>query len=204
MNNYILKIDNLLSKEYCEQIINSFKSKLKKDELNTARNYEYFDIYKDNDYFHLLDNCFNKMFKEYLKLYTEIQFTENKNQWNTNITHRAQLDGGALFIEKSGKLTYHLYDKDNYRARHLGKIISPNLKFHAYTIDFIGSNISPTVVSKDMTEDYANFFIGKQSSSWATNVRQYKTVTVDNLYNHIDAIYCGGSQSIKYNFIVFN
>ena len=78
MNNYILKIDNLLSKEYCEQIINSFKSKLKKDELNTARNYEYFDIYKDNDYFQLLDNCFNKMFKEYLKLYTEIQFTENK------------------------------------------------------------------------------------------------------------------------------
>jgi gliding motility-associated-like protein len=131
-----------------------------------------------------------------------IQFTENKNQWNTDITHRAQLDGGALFIEKSGKLTYHLYDKDNYRGRHLGKITSPNLKFHAYTIDFIGSNVNPTVVSKDMTEDYANFFIGKHSSSWAINVRQYKTVSVNNLYNHIDAIYSGGSQSIKYNFIV--
>lgn len=133
---------------------------------------------------------------------SHIQFTENKTQWNTSISHRAQLDGGALFIEKNGNLTYHLYDKDNYRGRHLGKITSPNLKFHAYTIDFIGSNVNPTVVSKDMTEDYVNFFIGKQSSSWATNVRQYKTISVNNLYHNIDAIYSGGSQSIKYNFIV--
>ena len=133
---------------------------------------------------------------------SHIQFTENKNQWNTNISYRAQLDGGALFIEKNGKLTYHLYDKDNYRARHLGKIISPNLKFHAYAIDFIGSNANPVIVSNNMSEDYANFFIGKASSNWATNVHHYKTISVNNLYNHIDAIYFGGSQSIKYNFIV--
>ena len=133
---------------------------------------------------------------------SHIQFTENKNQWNSNISHRAQLDGGALFIEKNGNLTYHLYDKDNYRGRHLGKITSPNLKFHAYTIDFIGSNANPIVVSNNMTTDYVNFFIGKNPSTWATNVRQYKTVSVNNLYNHIDAVYSGGSQSIKYNFIV--
>jgi gliding motility-associated-like protein len=132
----------------------------------------------------------------------QIQFTENKNQWVDIISHRAQLDGGALFIEKSGKLTYHLYDKDNYRARHLGRIISADLKFHAYTIDFIGSNTSPIIVSNDMTKDYANFYIGKDPASWASNVHHYKTITVGGLYNGIDAVYSGGSQSIKYNFIV--
>jgi gliding motility-associated-like protein len=133
---------------------------------------------------------------------SNIQFTENKNQWDAKISHRAQLDGGALFIEKSGKLTYHLYDKDNYRARHLGKIISPNLKLHAYTVDFIGANVNPTISSNNRTSDYVNFFIGKNPSTWATNVQQYKSVSVNNLYNNIDAIYSGGSQSIKYNFIV--
>ena len=133
---------------------------------------------------------------------SNIQFTENKNQWANHIRYRAQLDGGALFVEKNGNLTYHLYDKDNFRGRHLGKITSPNLKFHAYTIDFIGSNTNPTIVSDNMTEDYVNFFVGKNAANWASNVRQYKTISVNNLYQNIDAIYFGGSQSIKYNFIV--
>ena len=133
---------------------------------------------------------------------SNILFTENKQQWANNISYRAQLDGGALFIEKNGNLTYHLYDKDNFRGRHLGKITSPNLKFHAYTIDFIGSNSNPAIVSDNMTEDYVNFFVGKTPSHWAANVRQYKTISINNLYQNIDAIYFGGSQSIKYNFIV--
>lgn len=78
MNNYIIKNDNLLSPKQCEEIINNFKFKLKKDELNTARNYEYFDIYSDNSYFNVFNNCFDKIFAEYLKLYPEIQYTENK------------------------------------------------------------------------------------------------------------------------------
>lgn len=133
---------------------------------------------------------------------SNIQFTENKNQWDAKISYRAQLDGGALFIENSGTLTYHLYDKDNYRGRHLGKITSPNLKFHAYTIDFIGANLSPNIKSENPTPDYVNYFIGKNNSNWASNVRNYKTVSVKDLYNNIDAVYMGGRQSIKYNFVV--
>ena len=29
-----------------------------------------------------------------------IKFTENKNQWDKKVIYRAQLDGGALFLEK--------------------------------------------------------------------------------------------------------
>lgn len=133
---------------------------------------------------------------------SNIRFTENKNQWNPIISHKAQLDGGALFVEKTGKLTYHLYDKDNYRARHLGKALSPELKFHAYSVDFIGSNKVPVILSKEASEDYVNFFIGKNPANWASNVHQYKTISILELYNFIDVIYSGGSQSIKYNFIV--
>ena len=78
MNNYILKKDNLIDKKTCEQIIDFFKLKLNKDELDTPRNYEYFDIRKDNNYFSIIDNCFDKLFKEYLIIYPEIEFTENQ------------------------------------------------------------------------------------------------------------------------------
>lgn len=131
-----------------------------------------------------------------------VRFTENKNQWDNHISYRAQLDGGALFIEKSGKLTYHLYDKDSYRNRHLGKITSDKLKHHAYTIDFIGANNLPVISAKNKYYDYVNYFVGSNKDKWTKQVSHYQSILVSNLYNGVDALFDGGNQSIKYNFIV--
>ena len=131
-----------------------------------------------------------------------VRFTENNQQWDKHIKYRAQLDGGALFVEQSGKLTFHLYDKDVYRSRHLGKIISSTLKYHAYSINFIGSNSLPQIESSHAYEDYDNYFIGSDQQRWAKQVHHYKSISVKGLYQGIDALYNGGSQSIKYNFIV--
>ena len=98
-------------------------------------------------------------------------------------------DHEKLFVEKTGKLTFHLYNKDNYRSRHLGKIISPNLKFHSYSINFLGSNTTPQIIANDITEDYSNFFIGKNSANWSSNVHNYKNLLFSELYNNIDALY---------------
>ena len=46
-----------------------------------------------------------------------IRFAENKNQWDSVILFRAQLDGGALFLE-SNCFTYSLYDKETFRDVH--------------------------------------------------------------------------------------
>lgn len=131
-----------------------------------------------------------------------IRFTENKKQWDEVIAYRAQLDGGALFIEKSGKLTYHLYDKDNFRLRHKGKNLSEKLKLHAYSVSFIGANNTPQTLALNPTEDYVNYYIGRNSEKWIGNVKNYKTLWVKNLYDNIDVEYVGASQSIKYTFIV--
>ena len=133
---------------------------------------------------------------------SHIRFTENKNQWAENISFKAQIDGGAVFFEKTGKLTFHLYDKDNYRSRHLGKIISDKLKFHSYSLTFLNALSSPKITALNSTDDYANYFLGNSSSNWASNVRHYTAIKIENLYNNIDVDYFGGSQSIKYNFIV--
>ena len=131
-----------------------------------------------------------------------VRFTENKKQWDANIKYKAELDGGALFIEQNAKLTFHLYDKDNFRSRHLGKIISPKLKYHAYTVDFIGANALPHIDAIGAYDDYVNYFIGSNQQNWTSNARHYKSISIKNLYQGVDAIYNGGSQAIKYNFII--
>ena len=35
-----------------------------------------------------------------------VRFTENKKQWDSNIRYKAELDGGALFIEQSENLPF--------------------------------------------------------------------------------------------------
>src|SRR4051812_950272 len=50
-----------------------------------------------------------------------LRFTENKGQWDNKILFRAQLDGGALYMER-GCLTFNFYDKKKYRGIHHGGI----------------------------------------------------------------------------------
>ena len=131
-----------------------------------------------------------------------IRFTENKTQWFDSVAYKAQLDGGALFFEKTGKLKFHLYDKDFYRAKHLGRTNQTKFKFHSYQVSFIGANSSPEFVVENESSDYCNFFIGKDEKKWAKNIHHYSELTLKNLYQNIDAVYIGGNQSLKYNFIV--
>jgi gliding motility-associated-like protein len=133
---------------------------------------------------------------------SQVRFTQNKQQWDQHIAYRAQLDGGALFVERSGKLTFHFYDKDTYRSRHLGKLLSSTLKFHAYSVEFLGSSETPRITSEEPSSDYENYYIGNDQKSWASNVHHFKKVSMLNLYPFIDAVYIGKSQAIKYNFIV--
>ncbi len=135
-------------------------------------------------------------------LSSQVRFTQNKNQWDKIIAYRAQLDGGALFVETSGKLTFHFYDKDTYRARHLGHVLSNTLKYHAYSVDFLESNLTPQIVSENASSDYDNYYIGKDEHAWAAHVQHFKTILISGLYPGIDAVYLGKSQAIKYNFVV--
>lgn len=133
---------------------------------------------------------------------TQIRFTQNKNQWDKHIAYRAQLDGGALFVEQSGKLSFHFYDKETYRARHTGRVLSSVLKFHAYSVEFTGALPNPKTSAEGMSSDYDNYYIGNDQAHWASNVKHFQQISLQNLYPFIDAVYMGGKQSIKYNFIV--
>jgi gliding motility-associated-like protein len=135
-----------------------------------------------------------------------VKFTENKNQWEKNILYRADLDGGALFLEKNA-FTYNFYDKETLRENHIhgGKDLNKKadaIRSHAFRMTFSGSNPAVRTESKNMTSDHCNFFIGKDKTKWAGNVKNYKEVMYHDIYNKIDLQVLGLENSLKYNFIV--
>lgn len=134
-----------------------------------------------------------------------IRFTENKNQWDKNILYRAQLDGGVLFLEKNC-FTYSFYDKAALRSAHFGHAqnakINRQIKSHAFRVSFVNSLAEVSTQPKQPCRDYNNYFIGKDETKWASNVKNYKEIIYDNIYKGIKIQLLGGTNSIKYNFLV--
>lgn len=131
-----------------------------------------------------------------------IRFTENRNQWEKNILYRAQLDGGVMFLEKNC-FTYNFYDKETLRKNHISKPDAPRnpINSHAFRVTFTGASFT-AIEGKQMTPDHCNFFIGKDRSKWAGNVRNFKEVVYDDIYKGIDLQLLGLQNSLKYNFFV--
>src|SRR5687768_14695089 len=68
-----------------------------------------------------------------------VKFTENKKQWDRDILFRAQLDGGALFLQKNA-FTYHFYDKETLRKNHVNRKGSQGaIRTHAFKVNFLNS-----------------------------------------------------------------
>ena len=135
-----------------------------------------------------------------------IRFTENKGQWSSQILFKAQLDGGALYLEKNA-LTFSFYDKIKYRKLHTGgwqgKAEERSiLNYHAYRVIFEGCNSSAGIHKSEKGNDYENFFIGEQTENWQSFVFNYKRVRLTNIYEGVDYEVIAAAQGLKYNFYI--
>lgn len=136
-----------------------------------------------------------------------VKFTENLSQWEKRILFRAQLDGGALFLEKNC-FTYNFYDAEALRKNHVRRDKSApertndQLRTHAFRVTFLNALSDPETSAGSATPDYSNFYIGKDKSKWASHVNSYKEVNYKNIYKGINLQVLGMDNSMKYNFIV--
>ncbi|HIA36137.1 MAG TPA: hypothetical protein EYN89_05220, partial [Flavobacteriales bacterium] len=136
-----------------------------------------------------------------------IKFTENKGQWAEQVKYRAGLPGGVLFLEQS-TFTYKFIlpaDITQLKEHHKKGEEAPLnmlLHYHAFKLSFENANTETrTFIEEDPYTSYTNYYIGKDQSKWANQVRSYGTIRYRDLYPGIDlAIYGGGG--LKYDFIV--
>jgi len=125
------------------------------------------------------------LFFFYFNAFCQSAFVENKGQWNKNVQFKYSLPTGSLFAEENG-VTFNLVNTNDIKiskSHHAYKnsAIPKYIRFHAYKMSFL--NAKPTnPIGSEAYSDYENYYIGKNSSQWASKVQRYKRITWNNIY----------------------
>jgi len=139
-------------------------------------------------------------------------FSENKNQWNSNVLFRTHISNGNLWLEKNC-LTFDIQNAEDLRAiaefkESFGRNVKEGKKFptqvrrHVYKMFFEGMNPKAEAKGFEKHYDYENYFIGNDQSKWASYVNRYSYVIYKELYKDIDYKIYGNDGFLKWDFII--
>jgi hypothetical protein len=145
-----------------------------------------------------------------------LQFVENKGQWDKSVKFKSDYKGGALFLQSSGyKVLLHNPDQLKNLADFFGGHLdsaerkkmradakSVVLHSHLYEINFLDAAPNAEVVPDKPLAMHNNYFIGSDSSKWATGCRVYNGVTYKDVYKNVDVRYYSDNGNLKYDIIV--
>ena len=126
-----------------------------------------------------------------------IDFIENKGQWNIPFESKIDIANGALFLEENA-LTFNFVDASSFTHQHEAKPHNDSLSAHAYRWEFLKAN-TPVISYSKPLEGKHNYFTNRQRVS---NLKKYQKLTYNDLYDGIDyTIYTYGD-GLKYDWIV--
>jgi len=139
-------------------------------------------------------------------------FIENKNQWPEQVFYKAEIRTGNLWLERGG-LTFDIQDPKDLKAiadykkqmginTEKGNPFPTHVRRHIYKIRFVGANPNVKTIAKDQLKTYNNYFIGRDQSKWASNVRKYRNITYSELYDGIDLSIYQKEGFLKWDFII--
>ena len=149
-----------------------------------------------------------------------LEFIENKGQWDSHALMKADIGNGSLFFHKNG-IRVVLHDEREMTlvvSTHAGVIRADSsghkdakrnfsgrpsaLRSHAYAVNFLNMNEATEIVPDKPLDTYNNYFIGNDSTKWARNCRIYQGITYKNIYPGIDLRYYTDNGKLKYDLIV--
>ncbi len=141
-----------------------------------------------------------------------IEFVENKGQWDSRVAFRSNIPAGAFFIRTKGFTVLQHDEKSlqNFQAiahNHSGKTAESNnkliLRSHAYSVDFVNGSETVEIIPDKPLDTYNNYFIGSDSSKWANHCRIFQAVTLKNIYPKIDVRYYTENGRMKYDIVAW-
>ncbi len=130
-------------------------------------------------------------------------FFENKGQWPEGVLFKTQISGGNVWVQQK-KLVFHLQDFSALHEAHFeGKSSSnPTFKETVVHLNFIGANQVIVSEKNRALPYYYNYFLGKDSTKWASKVGGFEEVKLANMYEGIDLRLMTSNSSTKYEFLV--
>ncbi len=134
-----------------------------------------------------------------------LNYIQNKGQWNDKVLYQADFRGGRLFLEKDA-FTFLFYPEEGFSKMHPhegGKQeTGPQIyNFHVVKMEFEGCQTA-TIEGSDKREVYHNYFLGNDSKKWAGNVPLYQNVNYKDLYPGISVKTFSDVNNVRYDFIV--
>ena len=145
--------------------------------------------------------------------HNNIEFIENKGQWDGRVLYKGQVSNGAFFIRDGGftvlqhnpvdfsKVSTFLHGQkaDGSPVRQGDKIV---LRSHAWNVDFLGASADIKTIADKPVHTFHNYFIGNDQSKWAGGCHLYQAITLKDVYPNIDVRYYTDNEFLKYDFIV--
>ena len=148
--------------------------------------------------------------------FAQLQFTENKGQWNKTIDYKSDIQNGAFFLQRSGFTVFlqNAKDLEEFGEVMHGYVPGKNMtlskntvnhfiiRSHAYKVNFVNASSLVEMQPDKALPTFANYFIGNDSSKWKGNCKLYQGVTYKNMYPNIDVRYYTNQGTLKYDIIV--
>jgi gliding motility-associated-like protein len=147
-------------------------------------------------------------------LFAQVQFIENKGQWDSQVKFKSSAGSGSFYLTENG-FTVAQYNPDDLEnitiKQHEATSVNgaPQRKFadlkvrsNAYSVKFLNAK-TPQIIPDKPVPSVNNYFIGNDKSKWASNCKIYLGVTYKNLYPGIDIrYYADDAGNLKYDFII--
>ena len=150
------------------------------------------------------------------QLFGQVQFIENKGQWDKQVKFMSNAGDGSFFLTEKGYTIsqYNPTDIENLKDNKHGVPVSTNnsgiigraldnkVRAHSYSVQFLNAQ-TPQILPDKAITTVNNYFIGNDKSKWASNCKIYQVVKYKNVYPGVDVrYYVDGSSNLKYDFIV--
>lgn len=151
-------------------------------------------------------------------LFAQVEFVENRGQWNRAVQFKAEISNGAFFLQKDGfrmllqdagdleRLSERIHGHSHHEGEKKEKAADPFgpviIRSHAYQVQFKNASALAQAVPDKMLPTYNNYIYGNDPSQWQGNCRIFQAVTYRDMYPNIDVRYYADQGTLKYDIIV--
>jgi hypothetical protein len=142
-----------------------------------------------------------------------VRFIENKKQWPREYRFSADVQAGKIMFA-SDRVVFSFLEKkivQNDKQRRNVPHALPmdeagnrifDVNGHLYQLIFVNANPHPKIFGEGDTGTRFNYFLGNDTSRWASDAASYYNLYYEKIYNGIDLRYYSDKGNMKYEWIV--
>lgn len=131
---------------------------------------------------------------------THYALVENKGQWAEKVLFQSRSQGNNIWIQQHGFI-YDIRDYSALKKAHSHRVTDENSDHFKGTlvgVEFLNSSEITQLKKEKPLSYYYNYFIGNDSSKWASNVQSFQEATLVDFYPGVDLKVIDSKTEFKY------